>query len=45
VALDDVGAEPMSLAAMPFVRPDVLELDRSLVIAVAASLMSRGLPA
>lgn len=31
VALDDVGAEPASLAVMPFVRPDVIKLDLSLV--------------
>jgi hypothetical protein len=45
VALADVGAEPMSLALTPFVRPDVLELDVRLVLAVAASFMSRVLPA
>jgi len=31
VALDDVGADVMSLALMPFVRPDVIKLDLSLV--------------
>jgi EAL domain-containing protein (putative c-di-GMP-specific phosphodiesterase class I) len=31
VALDDVGAEPASLAVMPFVRPDVIKLDLRLV--------------
>jgi EAL domain-containing protein (putative c-di-GMP-specific phosphodiesterase class I) len=31
VALDDVGAEPASLAVMPFVRPDVIKLDLGLV--------------
>jgi len=31
VALDDVGAEVMSLALMPFVRPDVIKLDLSLI--------------
>ena len=31
VALDDIGAEPASLALMPFVAPDVLKLDLSLV--------------
>ncbi|HYN17205.1 MAG TPA: EAL domain-containing protein, partial [Actinomycetes bacterium] len=31
VALDDVGAEPDSLAVMPFVRPDVIKLDLRLV--------------
>ena len=31
VALDDVGAEPASLALMPFVHPDVVKLDLRLV--------------
>jgi EAL domain-containing protein (putative c-di-GMP-specific phosphodiesterase class I) len=31
VALDDVGAEPMSLALMPFVHPDVVKLDMRLL--------------
>ena len=31
VALDDVGAEPMSLALMPFVHPDVVKLDMHLL--------------
>ena len=31
VALDDVGAEPASLAVMPFVHPDVIKLDLQLV--------------
>ena len=31
VALDDVGAEPRSLALMPFLRPDVIKLDLALV--------------
>lgn len=31
VALDDVGAEPESLALLPFVRPDVVKLDMRLV--------------
>ena len=31
VALDDVGAEPASLAVLPFVRPDVIKLDLRLV--------------
>ncbi|MET0227444.1 MAG: EAL domain-containing protein, partial [Actinomycetes bacterium] len=31
VALDDVGAEPASLAVMPFLRPDVIKLDLRLV--------------
>ncbi len=31
VALDDVGADPMSLALMPFVHPDVVKLDMHLL--------------
>jgi EAL domain-containing protein (putative c-di-GMP-specific phosphodiesterase class I)/DICT domain-containing protein len=31
VALDDVGADPESLALMPFLRPDVVKLDLALV--------------
>jgi EAL domain-containing protein (putative c-di-GMP-specific phosphodiesterase class I) len=31
VALDDVGAEPASLALLPFVQPDVVKLDLRLV--------------
>ena len=31
IALDDVGAEPDSLALLPFVAPDVIKLDISLV--------------
>ncbi len=31
IALDDVGADPRSLALMPFLRPDVIKLDLSLV--------------
>lgn len=31
VALDDVGADPMSLALMPFVQPDVIKLDMGLL--------------
>jgi EAL domain-containing protein (putative c-di-GMP-specific phosphodiesterase class I) len=31
VALDDVGADPRSLALMPFVRPEVIKLDLRLV--------------
>jgi EAL domain-containing protein (putative c-di-GMP-specific phosphodiesterase class I) len=31
VALDDVGAEPASLAVLPFVHPDVVKLDLQLV--------------
>lgn len=31
VALDDVGADPLSLALMPFVQPDVVKLDMQLL--------------
>ena len=31
VALDDVGAEPSSLAVMPFVHPDIIKLDLRLI--------------
>ncbi|HLL68923.1 MAG TPA: EAL domain-containing protein [Micromonosporaceae bacterium] len=31
IALDDVGAEPGSLAVMPFVAPDVIKLDLGLI--------------
>ncbi len=31
VALDDVGADVMSLALMPFVQPDVIKLDLRLI--------------
>jgi EAL domain-containing protein (putative c-di-GMP-specific phosphodiesterase class I) len=31
VALDDVGSDPMSLALMPFVHPDVVKLDMGLL--------------
>lgn len=31
VALDDVGAEPISLALLPILRPDVIKLDMSLL--------------
>lgn len=31
VALDDVGADPHSLALLPYIRPDVIKLDKSVV--------------
>jgi EAL domain-containing protein (putative c-di-GMP-specific phosphodiesterase class I) len=31
VALDDVGAEPGSLAMMPFIRPDIVKLDMGVI--------------
>lgn len=44
VALDDVGAEPLSLALMPLLRPDVVKLDLALIQerpgARAAEIMS-----
>lgn len=41
IALDDVGADPTSLALLPLLRPDVVKLDRQLIrgadrVAVAA---------
>jgi EAL domain-containing protein (putative c-di-GMP-specific phosphodiesterase class I) len=37
IALDDVGAEPASLALMPFLQPDVIKLDMRLVQAPDAA--------
>jgi EAL domain-containing protein (putative c-di-GMP-specific phosphodiesterase class I) len=34
IALDDVGVDPRSLALMPFIRPDIVKLDMSLVQSV-----------
>lgn len=34
IAIDDVGAEPASLAMMPLVHPDIIKLDLSLIQAV-----------
>ena len=31
IALDDVGADPASLAMMPLIRPDVIKLDLSII--------------
>lgn len=31
VALDDVGSDPTSLAAMPLLKPDIIKVDRSVV--------------
>ncbi len=31
IAIDDLGADPMSLAMMPFLQPDVIKLDLSLI--------------
>ncbi|MEV0718781.1 EAL domain-containing protein [Asanoa sp. NPDC050611] len=31
IALDDIGVEPASLAAMPLANPDIIKLDRSVV--------------
>ena len=41
VALDDVGAEPQSLALMPFVRPEVIKLDLRLVQQRTTSQIAR----
>jgi EAL domain-containing protein (putative c-di-GMP-specific phosphodiesterase class I) len=32
IAVDDVGAEPISLALLPLLEPDVIKLDRALVV-------------
>ena len=40
IALDDVGVEPASLALMPFVHPDVVKLDMSLVQQPASESVS-----
>ncbi|MEV4537530.1 EAL domain-containing protein [Asanoa sp. NPDC049518] len=31
IALDDIGVEPGSLAAMPLINPDIIKLDRSII--------------
>jgi EAL domain-containing protein (putative c-di-GMP-specific phosphodiesterase class I) len=31
IALDDIGIDPASLAAMPLINPDVIKLDRSII--------------
>ncbi|SNS72980.1 EAL domain, c-di-GMP-specific phosphodiesterase class I (or its enzymatically inactive variant) [Asanoa hainanensis] len=31
IALDDIGADPASLAAMPLINPDVIKLDRTII--------------
>lgn len=36
VALDDVGSTPRSLALLPFIQPDVVKLDMSLINGVAS---------
>jgi EAL domain-containing protein (putative c-di-GMP-specific phosphodiesterase class I) len=32
IAVDDVGAEPISLALLPLLEPDIIKLDRSLIV-------------
>ena len=32
IAVDDVGAEPISLALLPLLEPDVIKLDRALIV-------------
>lgn len=32
IALDDVGAEPVSLALLPLLEPDIIKLDRSVIV-------------
>ncbi len=41
IALDDVGVDPRSLALMPFLLPDVIKLDMSLVQGPPSSQMAR----
>ncbi|MBO9533740.1 MAG: EAL domain-containing protein [Solirubrobacteraceae bacterium] len=41
IALDDVGVDPRSLALMPFLRPDVIKLDMSVVQGRASLRMAR----
>lgn len=41
IALDDVGANPASLAMLPFVSPDVIKLDLSLIQASPSSAQAR----
>ncbi|WP_203702724.1 EAL domain-containing protein [Asanoa iriomotensis] len=31
IALDDIGADPGSLAAMPLINPDIIKIDRSII--------------
>lgn len=45
IALDDVGVDPRSLALMPFLRPDVIKLDMSLVQGEPTLQMARTLHA
>jgi EAL domain-containing protein (putative c-di-GMP-specific phosphodiesterase class I) len=41
IALDDVGVDPRSLALMPFLRPDVIKLDMSIVQGAQTPQMAR----
>jgi hypothetical protein len=41
IAIDDVGADPASLAMMPLVRPDVIKLDLSIVQNGPSRLIAR----
>ncbi len=41
VAMDDVGVEPASLALLPFVDPDVIKLDMSLIQGVPSRATAR----
>ena len=36
IALDDIGIDPASLAAMPLINPDVIKLDRTIIQSVSA---------
>ena len=40
IALDDVGTHPESLALLPFIEPDVIKLDRSVVQEPASTRMT-----
>src|SRR4029453_11490950 len=41
IAIDDVGADPRSLALMPFLEPDVIKLDMRLVQAQPSAEIAR----
>ena len=41
IAVDDVGAEPISLALLPLLEPDVIKLDRALIVEPTTSEHAR----
>ncbi len=45
IAMDDVGSDPESLAMVPFVRPEILKLDMSLVQGTPSARQARTLSA